>query len=143
MNIDWPRSMEMIAIHRTGSSYTCQPPVLDTDIDFVVLVPELHVALVQLEEDGWKVLGSNSAEGKELYEQDPDYSRTWYSVRRGKFNLMVTNDVDWYIREVAATMLCKELNLMEKDLRIALFRSIRDGTNGYEGPVPGATENEV
>ncbi len=122
-NIYLPRNVGVITSSRTGSSYTVEPPVTDTDIDFLVLVQDFHEAIAKLVEQGWTLC--SGADGH--YEEDEDYSTTWYALRNGVFNVMVTADSDWYQRAVEATTICKRRNIKDKQDRIIVFRWVRDG----------------
>ena len=121
--LPFPKNVGVITQSRTGSSYTCDPPVNDTDVDYLVLVQYLWDAILVLKDTGWIL-----CEGKEgAYEDDNDYSITWYAVRRQNLNLILTADPGWYQRAVQATTICKRHNILDKDDRIIVFRWIRDG----------------
>lgn len=120
---------QLTAAWPTGSSYTCDPPVRTTDEDWLLLTAQSS-SLDKLEEllaqDGW----SRCAEAdEELYRLDPDYGKTWTALRKGHYNIMVTEDVSWYMRACAATELCKRMNVQLKDNRKMLFRCVRDGAD--------------
>ena len=115
------------AVQRTGSSYTCNPPVLDTDIDFIVLVHDFENCDHNLHPLGYVVSSCATEEGRDHYENDENYGLTWYAFRRGEFNLIVTGDEDWYDNMVAATNVCKRRNVLDKEDRKAIFRFMRDG----------------
>ena len=93
----------------TGSSYICNPPVTDTDIDFVVLSRGWDKLHSWLEQNGFKT-------NFEDYEIDD-----FRSYKRGVLNLIVTNDLVFYNRFVKATEVAKNLNLLDKEQRIILF----------------------
>lgn len=129
------------AWHRTGSSYTVYPPVTNTDVDFLILLREdereyldqfLSNATVEWPGGYWTLCSKRTEEGQAIYNEDPNYSETWYALRRGNLNLIVTIDVAWYLRAIAATELCKVLNLRSKDDRIVVFRCVRDQTDEYD-----------
>ncbi len=118
--------VDITAIEPTGSAYTCNPPVLDTDIDFICKVesmPEFKAVAVDL---GW-----------EPYEPDPDSDEEeeydlgdegdFISFRRDDINLIVTQHQSFYDEYVLATSLCKRFNLLEKQDRCDLFSAIIDG----------------
>lgn len=97
-----------------GSRITCDPPVMDTDEDWLVVhygrrTDELRDLLVR---QGWEA---------ESTDYDSSYFASW---RKGRVNLLVTSDQVWADRHRAATMLCRRLNLMDKADRIALFRAV-------------------
>ena len=113
-----------LKVQRTGSSYTCNPPVLDTDVDYLVFVDDWASAVQYLAHAlGWTLSSGNVEE----YEQDEDYSDTWYACRKDQFNAMVTNDIGWYEGAVRATEVCKARNVLDKEDRKAIFRFMRDG----------------
>lgn len=96
-------------VEPTGSSYICNPPVVDTDIDFVVYSP----TLAKLHE--WCVVNGF----KTNFE---DYAiEEFRSYKRGVINLIVTNDATFYKRSVKATEVARQLNLLDKQQRIDLF----------------------
>jgi hypothetical protein len=122
-SITLPRSAGAITQSRTGSSYTCDPPVDNTDVDYLVLVRDLWQAVAALRDFGWTL-----CEGKDgSYEEDDTYSLDWYAVRKGNLNLILTGDPRWYQRAVQATTICKKHNVLDKDDRIIVFRWVRDG----------------
>lgn len=96
--------------YATGSRVICDPPPDDTDYDVVVL----KVAPIDL--TGWTC---ESACG--------EYVPQFVSYRRGKVNLIVTDDAEFYDRFVAATRVAKRLNLLKKEDRIALFQAVLYG----------------
>ena len=97
----------------TGSNYICNPPVTDTDIDYMYFVYSIEECTDWLEENGWKKCGSNG------YKQ-----LGWISYRKGKYNLILTDDMNHYNKFEAATELAKKRNLTRKADRIALFNTI-------------------
>ena len=93
----------------TGSSYICNPPVIDTDIDFVIYSQDWDNLHLWCEKNAFKT-------------NFEDYVlEDFRSYKRGVINLIVTDDVTFYKRFVKATELAKQLNLLEKDQRVALF----------------------
>ena len=128
--VNLPSRVGVLTQSPTGSNYTCNPPVTDTDVDFLVLVEDLGTATARLGHDGWHMCA-----GKEgHYENDKDYSLTWYAVRKGKVNLILTEDPSWYNRAVHATTVCKQHNVLEKSDRIVIFRWLRDGGGNLAPP---------
>lgn len=106
-------------IYQTGSSVICNPPVEDTDIDFIICTTnetKLHRLLYI---HGFKQ--SNADEEYDLEEEG------FYCYRRNNINLIVTENYDWYLKWVTATKLAKKLNLLEKEQRIALFKYVLYG----------------
>lgn len=98
----------------TGSAYICDPPVTDTDEDYVVLVEEFTQAARLLEVQGWEIGGS-------IFEGHQNY---FFSFKKGKVNLIIVDSQDVYDKFVNATKLAKSLNLTKKEDRITLFQAI-------------------
>ena len=94
----------------TGSSYICNPPVLDTDIDQMFLVDDLEKVSKILEKLGWKRCG------KEEYNVDK-----WVAYRKDNLNALLTDNLDYFNKFLQATEEAKKLNLLDKKDRIALF----------------------
>ena len=94
----------------TGSSYICNPPVLDTDIDQMFLVDDLKKVSQVLEKLGWKRCG------KEEYQTDK-----WVAYRKDNLNALLTDNLDHFNKFLQATEEAKKLNLLDKKDRIALF----------------------
>lgn len=93
----------------TGSSYICNPPVLNTDIDFVILSADWDKLHDWCEQNAFKT-------------NFEDYAiEEFRSYKRGPINLIVTDDPTWYKRFAKATNLAKQLNLLDKQQRVDLF----------------------
>ncbi|UVB02997.1 hypothetical protein IVIADoCa2_20 [Xanthomonas phage vB_Xar_IVIA-DoCa2] len=116
-----------VAMHPTGSAFMCDPPVQNTDEDWLVLSDSpltIHELEGLMKRDGWTRCVETDAEN---YAGDVSYGDTWIALRKGHYNIMLTECVGWYMRSCAATMLCKAMNLQMKEHRKHLFRAIRDG----------------
>lgn len=107
-------------IYQTGSSVICNPPVLDTDIDFIIYSDELEELGEFITKEGY----SASCTDKEEYQLE---SEGFKCYRKDNINLIVTNDNDFYVRWVLATKTAKMLNLLRKQDRITLFQAILYG----------------
>ena len=93
----------------TGSAFTCNPPVINTDIDFIIL------------SYSWDKLGDWCTDvGFKTNFEDYELEE-FRSYKRGVINLIVTEDPIWYKRFTKATELAKQLNLLDKQQRIDLF----------------------
>lgn len=141
--------LNLVALHPTGSRFMCSPPVMDTDIDFVVLVQDLDAAHTTLTADGWEKC--EAAREQEVPPQAESLSlndlwladvqeRTgalsgvealtydelgdFVAYRRGPYNLILCEDRCFYMKYCAATLLCAKLNLLDKAERVALYASI-------------------
>ena len=123
-------AMNLVAFSPTGSRFMCDPPVMDTDIDFVVLVVDHDAASEVLTANGWaKCVGENSDE-EDSYDELGEFS----AYRKDNFNLIVCDDRAYYIKYCAATLLSTKLNLLDKAERCALFQTIIKG-DSYVGRV--------
>lgn len=117
-----PQATEIIAV---GSRVTCNPPVINTDQDFLVFVNnhEMEAALAQL--------------GQLDYCLDGSVVEDTMGVLLGKFhsfsneennvNIIMTGDMEFYNLFLQATVLCKYLNLLMKEERVAVFQTILYG----------------
>lgn len=111
-----------------GSRVTCSPPPLDTDQDWLAYCclensPDaIQFALVA---DGWAKGGSFPSD----LQRRASRTSTFISYRKGENNLIVTSDLSFYRRFLAATSVAKRLNLMHKEDRIALFQAVLYGNS--------------
>lgn len=114
-----------LARHPTGSRFICDPPVLDSDDDWVILVEDLEYAKYKAARLDW-------------YSEDGGYYRVdsgseepgpFISLRHseGNSNYIFTDDAEFYDRYVAATLLAKKHNLLNKVDRIQLFHTVLYG----------------
>ncbi len=117
----------------TGSRYICVPAPTDTDTDYVVLVANLQTAIAELKKVGWSIGGEdNESYTNQLIDDD---ELSWFSAKKridGELvNYIVMTDVERFNKWVTATELCKKLNLLKKDQRIAVFQVIVEGEKLY------------
>lgn len=111
-----------------GSRVTCSPAPTDTDRDYLVEI------VSNASENVGSIVNHLSGygfewEGGEHYQ---DAASTFMSWRRGDTNLIVTADPTFADRHRAATAVCKRLNLLNKQDRIALFQAVLYG-NQWDG----------
>lgn len=107
-------------IYQTGSSVICDPPVEDTDIDFIICTEK--------EDKLYKFLMDNDFKLSNASEEEYDLESEGFSCyRKGNINLIVTENKQWYDKWVLATKVAKKLNLLKKDNRITLFKAILYG----------------
>lgn len=105
-----------------GSRVTCDPPVMDTDNDVLVLLtPD------QFQE----MMGA-------IYEADGDRCGDDYGddhelmpMRLGEMNYLMTVERDYYSEFLRVTAVVKHLNLLCKDDRKAVFKAILDHDLSY------------
>lgn len=112
-----------------GSRVTCNPAPTDTDQDVIVLVEDIEATATRegrpssaykayfalataLHAAGYVCGGSGTGD---------DEFESW---TKGEINLILTADCEFYERFVAATTVARELNVLDKDLRRALFRAV-------------------
>lgn len=93
----------------TGSAFICNPPITNTDIDFIILSSDWDKLGEWCEQNSFKT----NFEDYELEE--------FRSYKRGPINLIITDDSVWYKKFTTATSLAKQLNLLDKDKRVVLF----------------------
>lgn len=107
-------------IYQTGSSVICNPPVTDTDIDYVIYTNEEDKLDTFLKCEGFR----KSCVDEEEYDME---SEGFTCYRKSNINLIVTTNYNWYLKWVVATKLAKKLNLLQKEQRITLFKYILYG----------------
>lgn len=103
----------IIDFHKTGSRYICNPPVMDTDDDTVILVNGYYDYVDLLEKDGWVMTS-----------KDYDDTGEFYSFRKGDENYIVTESPRFFNAYVVATESAMALNLLNKEDRIKLFQTV-------------------
>jgi len=101
----------------TGSRVICTPPVLDTDLDIVVLVND------------YKVRVDIEALGYTLTSKDYGDAGEFYCYRKGDINLIVTDQPQWFEKWRSTTELAKSLNLKTKAYRAFFFSVLVDGVH--------------
>ena len=101
---------------RTGSREICNPPPMNTDVDFVVLdlADNGH-----FKENGFAL---GTVEDHEKYG-----AVDFMAYRRGEVNLVVVDTWSSFKAWKAATAAAKQMNLLEKKKRIALFQGVLYG----------------
>lgn len=123
------------AIAHTGSREICNPPPMDTDDDWLVLIaPEDKEDFLSFFEigtisegdriqgpSGWEIGGS----------EPPGEESEFKSLKKGEFNIIMTTDPSYFKYFEAATTVAKKLNLLDKRDRIMLFAAVMQGTK-YE-----------
>lgn len=102
----------------TGSSFICDPPVTDTDIDYVLFVANKAEICTHLIENGWTFCGNKAY-------INPD--NNFLAVRNGNLNYILVDTEYTFDQWEAATLLAKHRNLLKKEERITLFRNIFKG----------------
>ena len=101
----------------TGSSYICNPPVTNTDVDEMFLVDDLQEVNFQLTGLGWTKCGLE----EETYQDKPSH---WAAYRKENMNALLTTNLKYFMDFFKATEEAKHLNLLNKEDRVALFQKI-------------------
>lgn len=104
---------------RTGSRYICNPPVMDTDEDFVCFHPSRLQTLSHMHESGWTWTNNSGGHYKDMGD--------FLTFRKDHYNLIVADNSDFFDLFVAATNVAKIRNILDKQDRINLFQCILYG----------------
>ena len=106
----------VISFEFVGSRVTCNPPIMDTDEDILILTDNLEEIVTKCLLLGFAETGSYP--GSEFI-----------SLKRSEetLNLIITDKKDFYDLFMFATKLATSLNLMAKKDRIILFQAILYG----------------
>lgn len=112
----------LYAYYPVGSYHTCDPPVTDTDIDFVICSnpDRFEDLVVNLEKQGYR----QSNLDEEEYELNGE---GFYCCRKGNINLIVTENKEFFQKWVEGTQLAKKMNLLKKEDRVTLFQYVLYG----------------
>lgn len=86
------------------------------DFDVLHLVDSIDDAKAALLDDGFVL------EGEESYD-----TSTFYSLRKGEVNALITADHDFYGGFIRAANVCRYLAVTDKAQRVAVHRIIMDG----------------
>lgn len=126
--MNWKNSPQVKDYFLTGSREICSPPVMNTDIDYCLLVSKSDFIFFRtiLAQNGWEQGGSY------VYMEN----NCSFSFRREDINLIVITDPTEFKKWRTATQLAKRFNLTDKEDRVALFRAIRekDWNTDYSKP---------
>lgn len=108
-----------------GSRVTCNPPPLTTDQDVLCMVHlENRQAIARaLIAEGFVAEGSWPTDAEAVASDN----QVFESMRKGSMNYIITSDEDFYKRFIAATVIAKKYNIMEKAGRIELFQAVLYG----------------
>jgi hypothetical protein len=108
---------EILLTFRTGSRAICTPAPKNTDDDHMVLINSYIIRIRSyasyLEKHGWK-----ASENPEGYSDD-----SIISLRKGEFNLLVTENLIYAIQWHTATLIARHMNLTSKTDRISVFKA--------------------
>jgi hypothetical protein len=117
-------------IYPNGSRYVCDPPVLTTDIDFLVYTKDnIHNRLI--------TLGYRHTSREDSYFQHSNAKEPINCYRKGKINLVVTDCPDFTQKHRIATHICLTQNFKHKFDRIVVYEGVRGNTEYLGGLIDG------
>lgn len=105
-------------IHPVGSRYICNPPILSTDIDFLMYSKKYSIA--DIEKQGFKMASIQYLNNKHFT-----------SFRRGKINLVFVDDAKSAENFLIATHISKLFNLTNKESRVAVHELLQNNLLRY------------
>lgn len=115
-------SQYVILSTRIGSRYVCDPPVMDTDRDTLILVPDVSEAERLLLQEGW----TTCLEGEY-------FATAFKAYRKGTDNYVITSDETFFQRYLIAAEVAKALNLRDKEDRIKAHEAAINASGGTFG----------
>lgn len=104
----------VVEMEYVGSRVTCVPAPTDTDEDVLILTDNLSVFIKRCNKAGFKLDGSY-------------VGSQFVSLKQGEINLIITDNKEFYDKFMLATHVCKSLNVLDKQHRIAVFQAILYG----------------
>jgi len=113
---------QVLMSHPIGSRYVCDPPVMDTDRDTLILVRNLQKAEAVLLEEGWTpCLNGEYIEG------------FFKAFRKGVDNYVITEHEEFFRRYLIAAHVAKAFNFTDKADRIKAHEACVNASGGYMG----------
>lgn len=114
----------------TGSRFNCDPPVMNTDQDYLIYTP-LYID-PDLQQAGYvkfkvDLANISQASTQSIPKKGGTPDDTFVSWRRGDINLIVTQSRKFFLKHKVAGFVCKNLNLLSKDDRIMVYHAIMYG----------------
>lgn len=120
-------SNKALKVYQCGSRVTCNPPPMDTDADYLVLVKDIdsfsELCDFLLKNDFYQGGSCIADEANTLLEHE----RFTSFSNAVKINFIITLSNIFYDRFVLATNVCKSINEMRKPCRITIFQAILYG----------------
>lgn len=115
-----------LATSTTGSRVICNPPVMDTDFDIVVLLGCADDTRY-IEDEGY-IYTIPELQKYDVTDVETDGSNEHWikTYRKGDINLICLIDPTRFGRWKLATAIAKRFNLKYRDDRIALFKMIKE-----------------
>lgn len=125
-------------IEPVGSRVSCNPPPMDTDEDFLVLVDEKNFedTVYSLITSGWELGGSDvcPVEEDNLVDLYGFNSLKKQSPSGHIVNFIITCSEEFFDKFMEATAICKEQNLLSKVERIKVFQKILYNNDSWADP---------
>lgn len=112
----WKTCKSIIKWMPIGSRAVCNPAPKDTDDDRLILVRDVDFAIKFFEACGFV-----ETTGEDYLGED------FRTMRRGELSFIISTDPKFYERFRVATIACRELNVLDKEHRIAICRAILYG----------------
>lgn len=115
-----------LATCKTGSRYVCNPPVMNTDFDVVVLLRKAE-DVQYIEDEGYIYTVPEANDGYEVNEVETvGLNGHWLKTyRKGEINLLCLIDPTRFGRWKLATDIAKRFNMKNRDDRVELFAMIK------------------
>lgn len=111
-----------------GSRVTCDPPVMDTDMD--ILLEPLHE--FGITEDIIREV-MDTLVGLGFISESTEYDGTdFMSFRQDEINVIFALKPEFAERHHAATNICKTLNILHKPHRIMVFQGVLYGNRHWQ-----------
>jgi hypothetical protein len=112
-----------IRIEAVGSRVTCNPPPVDTNADYLVLIGT-WTALVAVVGRHSAIQGGSNANRKGPFRSTKG---DFESFRLGQVNVIPATSTDFYDKFMAASDIAKRFNLLNKVDRVVLFDAVMFG----------------
>lgn len=119
-----------LKVNLVGSRFSVSPAVTGTDVDLLVLVPDLCKAGEALLEDGWVVHTSADSPDYECGDEAP-----FITARKGITNYIIYEDPFAYGLFLGAMRVCKLRNWKDKADRVLAVRAATESKFFEENPV--------
>lgn len=111
-----------------GSRVTCNPPPEDTDADYLCLIdrgPNAATFYNLLHDNGFvneSILPTGEQKYGEMMREEDDIFESW---RKDEVNIILTYSDSFFNKFMAASDVCRHLNLMNKEDRVMVFEAVR------------------
>ena len=114
----------------SGSRHIENPPKLSTDDDYFIDVSKYSkdINTIRLEmttKDWLDCLYNTDGEITDRYMEEALAGNSWAAFRLGETNIILYAEQALYNASVAATLLCRKLNVKDKEQRIRIFRWLK------------------